>query len=112
LRHKTCAIKHVPYDGFVVLNRQDSNATELGGLFMVTRLGVMICGFGMLFYAWRLYTIPLALEAPERHAALYQYLGQEGQAATAAIVGLFLLVVGVILVWNMLRRIWRLRVKR
>jgi hypothetical protein len=67
---------------------------------MVNRLGMVIAGFPLLFYAWRLYTIPLASNAPERTADLYKYLGQEGQAAVAAGLGFFFVIFGAILVRN------------
>jgi hypothetical protein len=69
---------------------------------MVGRLGLIIVGFGLLFYAWQLYTVPLPLGAPERTAPMYQYLGQEGQAAVAAGAGLLFLILGVILVRNVI----------
>lgn len=72
---------------------------------MVSRLGLVLAGLGMLFYAWRLYTVPLSASAPERTSTLYQYLGQEGQAAVAAALGLIFLAAGAILVRNVIMSI-------
>ena len=77
---------------------------------MVSRLGLIIVGFGLLFYAWQLYTVPLP-GAPERTAPMYQYLGQEGQAAVAAGAGLLFLILGVILVRNVIVSIRQQRVR-
>jgi hypothetical protein len=83
------------------------NFFYIPGGFMVRRLGLVIVGLGMLFYAWRLYAVPLPADAPERTAALYKYLGQEGQAAAGAILGLIFVVVGLILVRNAIRQLRR-----
>jgi hypothetical protein len=74
---------------------------------LVKRLGLVIVGLGMLFYSWRLYTVPLPAGAPERTAVLYKYLGQQGQAAVGAILGLIFLIAGLILVLNTIKDIRR-----
>jgi hypothetical protein len=79
---------------------------------MVNRFGMVIAGFLLLFYAWRLHTIPLASNAPERTADLYKYLGQDGQAAVAAGLGFFFVIFGAILVRNAIESLRRLRAAR
>jgi hypothetical protein len=79
---------------------------------MVNRLGMVTAGFLLLFYAWRLHTVPLASNAPERTAAVYKYLGQEGQAAVAAGLGFFFVIFGAILVRNAIVSLQQLRAAR
>jgi TRAP-type C4-dicarboxylate transport system permease small subunit len=72
---------------------------------MVSRLGMIIAGLGLLYSAWTQYARPLAANAPERGGWLYQHFGQTGLWAGSAIIGLFVLIIGIIMTARMINRI-------
>jgi hypothetical protein len=61
---------------------------------MSRTIGLITIGFGLLYHAWRLLSVPLAVNAPERTIELYKQFGAEGVAHGAASLGAAAIALG------------------